>query len=136
MIHTCASVPASLTSAHLINTLIMIHVVASVVKNQLVKVTNISMNHRASVTVETSRSAALENIMITIHVIVSAKIHRLAMPLTIMIQIRVNAYVDHMTAMLVNTLTQRAVAANAQSTRPVPTISTSTLQLASVNAVM
>ena len=136
MIQILASVFASLSSAHLISTLTMIHVAASVVKNQSVRVTSISTNHRASAIVETSRSAALGNTMTTIHVIASAKIHQPAMPLTIMIQIRVNVYVDHMTAMLVNILTQRAVAVSVQSTRPVQTINTSTLQLASVNAVM
>ena len=136
MIQILASVLASLSSAHLISTLTMIHVVASVVKNQPVRVTSISMNHRASVSVETSRSVALGNTMTTIHVIASAKIHQLAMLHTIMIQIRVNVHVDHMTAMLVSILTQRAVAANAQSTRPATTINTSMIQLASVNAVM
>ena len=127
---------ASLTSAHLINTLTMIHVVASVLKNQPVRVTSISMNHHASATVETSRSAPLGNTTTTIHAIASAKRHRLAMLRTIMIQIRVNVYVDHMTAMMASILTQRAVAVSAQSTRPAMTINTSTIQLASVNAVM
>ena len=114
----------------------MIHVVASVLKNQPVRVTSISMNHHASATVETSRSAALENTTTMIHVIASAKIHQHAMPPTIMIQIRVNVYVDHMTATLVSILTPRAVAVSAQSTRPATIINTSTVQLASVNAVM
>jgi hypothetical protein len=74
--------------------------------------------------------------MTTIRVIASAKIHLLAMLLIIMIHIRANASVDHMTAMLVNTLTQRPVAVSAQSTRPAKTINTSTVQRASVNAVM
>ena len=136
MIQILASVFASLSSAHLISTLTMIHVVASVLKNQPVRVTSISMNHRVSASVETSRCVALGNTMTMIHVIASAKIHQLAMLHTIMIQIRANAYVDHMTVTLVNTLTPRAVAVSAQSTRPVQTINTSTLQLASVNAVM
>ena len=114
----------------------MIHVVASVLKNQPVRVTSISMNHHASATVETSRSAPLGNTTTTIHAIASAKRHRLAMLRTIMIQIRVNVYVDHMTAMMASILTQRAVAVSAQSTRPAMTINTSTIQLASVNAVM
>ena len=136
MIQILASVLASLSSAHLISTLTMVHVVASVVKNQPVRVTSISMNHRASVSVETSRSAALGNTTTTIHVIVSAKIPQLAMPLTIMIQIHVNVYVNHMTATLVSILTQRAVAVSVQNTRPATTINTSTVQLASVNALM
>ena len=136
MIQILASVLASLSSVHLISTLTMIHVVASVVKNQPVRVTSISMNPHASASVETSRCVALGNTMTMIHVIASAKIHQLAMPLTTMIQIHANAFVDPMTATLVNTLTQRAVAASAQSTRPATTINTSTVQLASVNAVM
>ena len=136
MIQILASVLASLSSAHLISTLTMIHVVVSVVKNQPVRVTNISTNHRASASVEISRSVVLGNTTITIHVIASAKIHQLAMPHTIMIQIHVNVYVNHMTAMLVYTLTPRAVAASAQSTRRAQTINTSMIQLASVNAVM
>ena len=136
MIQSLASVLASLSSAHLISTLTMTHVVASVVKNQPVRVTSISTNHRASASVETSRSVALGNTMTTIHVIASAKIPQLAMPPTIMIQIRVNVYVDHMTATLVNILTQRAVAVSVQNTRHVMTINTLIVQLASVNAVM
>ena len=114
----------------------MTRVAANVEKNQLVRATSTSMTHHASATAVISRSAAQENTMTMIRVNASVKIHQLAMLLTIMTQIRVNVSVDHTIAMLVNILTITAVAANAQSTRPVQTISISMIQLVSVSVVM
>ena len=94
------------------------------------------MIHRVSATAVMSRNAAQESTMIMTHVNASVVIHQHATLLTIMTQIRVNVFVDHITAMLVSILTQRAVAVSVQSTRPVPTINTSMGQLASVSAVM
>ena len=74
--------------------------------------------------------------MIMTHVNASAVINQHAMLLTITTQIHVSAFVDHMTAMLVSILTQRAVAANAQSIRPVQTINTSIKPLANVSVVI
>ena len=71
--------------------------------------------------------------MTMIHVNASAKTHQLVMLPTIMTQILVNVSVDHMIVMLIGTLTTRAVAASVQSTRPVQTINTSMVHLASVN---
>ena len=118
MIHIHASVSVSLTNVQLISTLTMIPVVVTVAINQPVQATNISMNHRASATAVTSRSAAQENTTTMTRVTASAKIHQLAMLLTITTQIHVNASVDHMTAMLDNISTTRVVAVNVQSTRP------------------
>ena len=78
----------------------------------------------------------MDSTMTTIHANASVEIHQLASILTISTQTLVNVTVDLMTVTQVNTLTQRAVAANAQSTRPAQTINTSMVQLASVNAVM
>ena len=114
----------------------MTRVAANVEKNQLVRATNTSMTHHASATAVISRSAAQENTMTMIRVNASVKIHQLAMLLTIMTQIRVNVSVDRTTAMLVNILTIKAVAANAQSTRPAQAISTSMIQLVSVSVMM
>ena len=83
-----------------------------------------------------SKNAARESTMIMTHVNASVVIHQHAMLLTIMIQIHVNVSANHTIAMLVSISTPRAVAANAQSTRPAQTISTSMAQLVSVNAVM
>ena len=136
MIHIRASASVRLTHVQLISTLTMIPVVVSVVKNQPAPATNTSMIHPANAIAVIFLDAAQENTTTMIHVIVSAKIPQLAMPLTIMIQIHVNVYVNHMTATLVSILTQRAVAVSVQNTRPATTINTSTVQLASVNALM
>ena len=77
----------------------------------------------------------MDSTMIMTHVNVNVKIHQLANIHTILTPILVNVTVDLMTAMMVNTLTPRAVAVSAQSTRPATTINTITLQLASVNAM-
>ena len=76
----------------------------------------------------------MDSTMIMTHVNVNVKIHQLANIHTISTLTPANVTVDHMIATQVNTLTQRAVAANAQSTRPVQTINTSMVPLASVNA--
>ena len=75
----------------------------------------------------------MDSTMIMTHVNASVEIHQLANILIITIQTLVNVTVDHMTVTQANTLTQRAVAANAQNTRPATTINISTIQLASVN---
>ena len=74
--------------------------------------------------------------MITIHVNASAEIHQLVSIHTITIPTLVNVIADLMTATLVNTLIQKAVAASALSTRPAQTINTSMVQLVSVSAAM
>ena len=78
----------------------------------------------------------MDNITITTHVNASVEIHQLASIHTITILILVNVIADLMTAMLVNILITKVVAASAQSTRPAMIINTSMVQLASVNAVM
>ena len=78
----------------------------------------------------------MDSTMTTIHANASVEIHQLASILTISTQTLVNVTVDLMIVTQVNTLTPRAVAANAQSTRPAQTINISMVQLASVNAVM
>ena len=78
----------------------------------------------------------MDSTMTMTHVNASVAIHQLASILTIITQTLVNVTADLMTATQANTLTQRAVAANALSTRPAQTINTSMVQLASVNAVM
>jgi hypothetical protein len=77
----------------------------------------------------------MDNTMIMAHVNASVEIHQLANTHTTITPILVNVIADLMIATQVNTLTPRAVAASAQSTRPVQTINTLTVQLASVNAV-
>ena len=74
--------------------------------------------------------------MITIRVNASAEIHQLASIHTITIPTLVNVIADLMTATLVNTLIQKAVAASVLNTRPAQTINTSMVQLVSVSAVM
>ena len=76
----------------------------------------------------------MNSTMTTIRANASVEIHQLANILIITIQTLVNVTVDLMIATQANTLTQRAVAANAQSTRPAQTINTSMVPLASVNA--
>ena len=76
----------------------------------------------------------MDSTMIMIHVNASVEIHQLASILIITIQILVNVTVDLMIVTQANTLTQRAVAANAQSTRPAQTINSSMEHRASVNA--
>ena len=76
----------------------------------------------------------MNSTMTTIRANASVEIHQLANILIITIQTLVNVTVDLMIATQVNTLTQRAVAANARSTRPAQTINTSMVPLASVNA--
>ena len=78
----------------------------------------------------------MDSTMTMIHVNASVKIHQVASILIITTQILANVTVDLMTVTQANTLTQRAVAASAQSTRPAQTINTLMIQLASVNAVM
>ena len=75
----------------------------------------------------------MESTMIMIHVNASVEIHQLASILIIITQTLVNVTVDHMTAMLVSTLTQRAVAVSAQSTRPAQTINSSMEHRANVS---
>ena len=67
------------------------------------------------------------------HANASVKIHQLVSILITTTQILVNVTADLMTATQANTLTPRAVAANAQSTRPAQTINTSMEHHASVN---
>ena len=76
----------------------------------------------------------MNSTMTTIRANASVEIHQLANILIITIQTLVNVTVDLMIATQANTLTQRAVAENAQSTRPAQTINTSMVPLASVNA--
>ena len=71
--------------------------------------------------------------MIMTRVNAGVKIHQLANIPTISILTPVNVTADLMTATQVNTLTPRAVAVSAQSTRPVQTINTSMKHPASVN---
>ena len=75
----------------------------------------------------------MDSTMIMIHVNASVEIHQLASILIITIQILVNVTVDLTIATQANTLTQRAVAANALSTRPAQTINTSMECRANVN---
>ena len=75
----------------------------------------------------------MDNTMIMTHVNASVEIHQLVNIHTITTLTPVNVTADLMTATQANTLTQRAVAANAQSTRPVQTINTSMECRASVN---
>ena len=97
---------------------------------------NTSTALHANVSARISRNVELDNITIMTHVNASVKIHQLANIHTITIPTLVNVIADLMTAMLANTLTQRAVAASAQSTRPAQTINTSTALHANVSAVM
>jgi hypothetical protein len=113
----------------------MIPVVVAVVKNQTAPAISTSMIRLANAIAVMFLDVAQESTMTMIHVIVSVKRHQHATLHTTTIQAHVNASVDHMIAMLVNTLTQRPVAVNAQSTKPAKTINTSMVQLASVNAV-
>ena len=136
MIHIHASASVKLTHVQIISTLTMIPVVVSVVRNQPAPATNTSMIHPANAIAVMFLDAVQENTTTMTHVNANVKIHQPAMTPTIMTQIRVNVYVDHMTATLASTLTPRAVAVSAQSTRPAQTINSSMLQLASVNAVM
>ena len=76
----------------------------------------------------------MDSTMTTILANASVEIHQLASTLIITIQTLVNVTVDHMIVTQVNTLILRAVAANAQCTRPAQTINTSMKHLASVNA--
>ena len=83
-----------------------------------------------------SRNAAQESTMIMIHANANVAIHQIASIPGITTQTLANVTVELTIATQVNTLTPRAVAVSAQSTRHVQTINTSTAQLASVNAVM
>ena len=76
----------------------------------------------------------MDSTMIMTHVNASVEIHQLASILIITTQTLVNVTVDLTTATQANTLTPRAVVANAQCTRPAQTINTSMVPLASVNA--
>ena len=136
MILTRASVPASLTSVHLISTSTTTRVVVNVVKSQHVQVISTSMTHNVNASALMSRNATQENTMTMTRVSASVKIQQLALLPTIMTGIRVNVSVDLMIATLVSILTPRAVAASVQSIRPAQTISTSTKHLANVSAVM
>ena len=78
----------------------------------------------------------MDNITIMTHVNASVEIHQLASIHTITIHILVNVIADLMTAMLANTLIQKAVAASVLSTRPAQTTNTSMAQLVSVSAAM
>ena len=75
----------------------------------------------------------MDSTMIMIHANASVEIHQLANILIITTQTLVNVTVDLMTVTQANTLTPRAVAANAQSTRPAQTINTSMECRANVN---
>ena len=86
-----------------------------------------------SVNAVTSRNVGMDNTMTMTHVNASVEIHQLANIHSITTQTPVSVIVDHMIATRANTLTQRAVVANAQSTRPAQTINTSMIQLVSVN---
>ena len=93
------------------------------------------MIHRVNAFAVMSRNAAQESTMITIHANANVAIHQIASIPGITTQILANVTADLTIATQVNTLIPRAVAANAQSTRPVQTINISMVQLASVNAV-
>ena len=75
----------------------------------------------------------MDSTMTTIHVNASVEIHQLASILIITTQKLVNVTVDLTTVTQANTLTPRAVAANALSTRPAQTINTSMKCHASAN---
>ena len=135
-IQTLVNVTADLMTVTQANILTPRAVAANAQSTKHVQTINISTVQLASVNVATSKSVQMANTMIMTHVNASVKIHQLVNIHTITTLILVNVTVDHMIAMLDNTLTPRAVAANAQSTRPATTINTSMVQLASVNAVM
>ena len=133
MIHILVSVSASLTRVQHINTSTMIPVVVAVVRNQPVQAINTSTIHPANVIAVMLLDAAQENTMTMTHVIASVKIHQLAMLHTTIIQTHVSVPANLMVAILASTLTTRAVAASAQSTRPAQTINTLMEHLANVN---
>ena len=133
MIHILASVSARHTHVHLISTLTMIPVAAAAMNIQTAQATNTSMTHHVNAIVVMSRNAAQENTTTMTHVNVSVVICHLVLLPTIMIPIHVNVFVGLTIATRVSTLTLKAVAASAQSTRPAQTISISMEHLANVN---
>lgn len=134
MIHTHASVFASLMHVPLISTLTTIHVAAAVMNIQPAQAISTSMSHHVNATVVILRNAAQENTMTMIHVIASARIHQLVMLHTIMTQIRVNVSVDHMTVQHISTLMLKPVAAAVVRLQPARGTNSSMKHPANANA--
>ena len=135
MIQTHASVSANLMAAILASTLTTTSVAVSVQSTRPAQIINTSTAQLANVSAVTLKNVKMDNTMITTHVNVSVEIHQLASILTITTQTLVNVIADPMTAILLSISITKAVAANAQSTRPAQTINISMVQLVSVSAV-
>ena len=130
-IHVNASVDHM--NAMLVNILTISPVAVDAQSTRPAQAISTSTVQLVSVNAVTSRNVGMDNTMTMIHANASVEIHQLANIHSITTQTPVSVIVDHMIATRANTLTQRAVVANAQSTRPAQTISTSMIQLVSVN---
>ena len=133
---TLVNVIADLMTAILLSILITKAVAVSAQSIRPAQTINTSMVQLASVNVVTSRNVEMDNTMTMTHVNASVKTHQLACLHTITTQTLVNVIADPMTATLLSILITKAVAVCVQSIRPAQTINTSTVLLASVNAMI